>query len=138
MLRLSKDKVYSMICNAMQTSEVLDFVKTTEEKEPDRIRELIEVNFDCREATYNEEDPLNLKEPENKSSQIKSSQIFIVYINYNNGSEQSLFRYPTLEHALVVGRAFLSEKGTVKIYESDDSIVWGGLRLVEHLKFNRD
>lgn len=131
MLRLSKDKVYSMICNAMQTSEVLDFVKTTEEKEPDRIRELIEVNFDCREATYNEEDPLNLKEPENESS-----QKFIVYINYNNGSEQSLFGYPTLEHALVVGRAFLTEKGTVKIYESDDSIVWGGLRLVENLKFN--
>lgn len=132
MLRLSEDKVYPMICNAMQTSEILEFVKKTEEKDLNIIKELIEVNFDCREVVYKEADPLNLKKPENKSS-----QKFIVYINHNNGGEQSLFGYPTLKHAYEIGMQFITKKSTVKIYKIDDSIEWGNLQLVKTLKYNK-
>lgn len=130
MLRLSKDRVIPLICNTMQASEVMDFVRLSKEKSPDEILEQIEINFDCREVDYEEEDPFGLKEPENKSS-----QKFIVYISYNNGSEPSLFGYPTLEHAYIVGNKFITENGTVKIYEKNDDILWGNLKLIDTLKY---
>ena len=134
MLKLSKDKTASLICNSSQVSEVIDFVKGEKGSVPDFIIDMIEANFDCKEAECSYEDPYDLK----KQELPESSQKFLVYIDYNNGSEPSMFGYPTLEHARIVGNQFITKDGSVKIYERDDNTLWGALKLVENVTYKGD
>jgi hypothetical protein len=60
---------------------------------------------------------------------------YIVYVNYNNGSNVSLFSYPNLEHAQKVGKSLLTQAGTVNIYEGEPQAEWGDLKLVEKLVY---
>ena len=131
MLRLEADKVIPLICNTMQIPEVVDFAKANKGKDPSIILESIECNFDCKKTEVNEENPFNIKVIKNKSN-------YIVYINYNNGSEQTLLGYPTLSHARGVAKKFTTEKGTVKIYSNiNDPQSWGELRLVETINYKK-
>jgi hypothetical protein len=129
MLYLEKKTLVPLICNRDQKSEVMDFVKGSEGKDPAWIIEQVEEKFDCREVESHEEDPFGVRPVVNPHE-------YVVYVNFNNGSNPSLFEYPTYEHARRVGLKFLVKNGSVIIYKKlDDDIGWGSMKLIESLNY---